>query len=34
MKEIIIVAALAKNRAMGLNNTLPWHLPKDFAHFK
>jgi dihydrofolate reductase len=34
MKEIIIVAALAKNRAMGLNNNLPWHLPKDFAHFK
>ena len=34
MKEIVIVAALGKNNAMGLNNTLPWHLPKDFAHFK
>lgn len=34
MKEIIIVAALAENRAMGRQNDLPWHLPKDFAHFK
>ena len=34
MKEIVIVAALGKNNSMGLNNTLPWHLPKDFAHFK
>jgi dihydrofolate reductase len=34
MKEIIIVAALAENHAMGRQNDLPWHLPKDFAHFK
>ncbi|MFM1808322.1 MAG: hypothetical protein RLZZ242_1047 [Bacteroidota bacterium] len=34
MKEIILVAALGKNRAMGRDNDLPWHLPKDFAHFK
>lgn len=34
MKDIIIVAALAENRAMGKQNDLPWHLPKDFAHFK
>lgn len=34
MKDIIIVAALAENGAMGNQNDLPWHLPKDFAHFK
>ena len=34
MKDIIIVAALAENGAMGKQNDLPWHLPKDFAHFK
>ena len=28
------IAALARNRAIGLRNTLPWHLPADFRHFK
>lgn len=28
------IAALAKNRVIGLRNTLPWHLPEDFKHFK
>ena len=28
------IAALAKNRVIGLRNTLPWHLPEDFRHFK
>jgi dihydrofolate reductase len=29
-----IVVAIAKNRAIGLNNQMPWHLPEDLQHFK
>ena len=25
---------MAANRVIGVNNTLPWHLPEDLAHFK
>lgn len=28
------IAAMAKNRVIGINNQLPWHLPADFAWFK
>lgn len=28
------IVAMAKNRAIGINNQLPWHLPADFAWFK
>jgi dihydrofolate reductase len=28
------IAAMAENRAIGLNNQLPWHLPEDFRFFK
>ncbi len=31
---IIIIAAIDKNRVIGKGNTIPWHLPADFAHFK
>jgi len=31
---IAIVAAMARNRIIGINNTLPWHLPADLQHFK
>lgn len=34
MKEIIIIAAAGKNNELGLEGSLPWHLPDDFAHFK
>lgn len=29
-----IIAAMDKNRLIGNNNQLPWHLPADFAYFK
>lgn len=32
--KIILVAAVAKNKAIGKNNDLLWHLPDDFKHFK
>ena len=31
---ISIIAAMDKNRLIGSNNGLPWHLPADFKHFK
>lgn len=33
MKKIII-AAMAKNRVIGKNGKMPWHLPADLAYFK
>ena len=33
MRLSLIVAA-AKNRVIGNNNQMPWHLPADFAYFK
>ena len=32
--NITLIAACARNRVIGKNNTLLWHLPKDFAWFK
>ncbi len=32
--DITLIAALAKNRVIGANNCLPWHLPADLQHFK
>ncbi|GHV94268.1 dihydrofolate reductase [Spirochaetia bacterium] len=34
MREIIIIAAMAQNRVIGKNNTLPWSLKEDMVHFK
>ncbi|MDE2440097.1 MAG: dihydrofolate reductase [Betaproteobacteria bacterium] len=34
MTEIVIIAAVAKNRVIGKNNTLIWNIPADMAHFK
>ena len=31
---ISLIAAMDKNRAIGIENRLPWHLPADLQHFK
>jgi len=34
MSCISLIAAIARNRVIGLNNTLPWHLPEDLKRFR
>lgn len=34
MKNISIIVAIAKNRAIGKNNKLLWHIPDDLKRFK
>jgi dihydrofolate reductase len=34
MKNLSIIVAIANHRVIGLNNTLPWHLPEDLKRFK
>jgi dihydrofolate reductase len=29
-----IIVAMAKNRTIGIDNTLPWRIPADLQHFK
>ncbi len=31
---ISLIAAVASNRVIGVRGALPWHLPRDLAHFK
>lgn len=31
---ISMIAAIGRNKVIGHKNTLPWHLPADFAHFR
>jgi dihydrofolate reductase len=31
---ISIIVAMASNRTIGINNTLPWRCPEDLKHFK
>jgi dihydrofolate reductase len=33
-KHLTIVVAIDAERGIGVNNTLPWRLPEDLAHFK
>ena len=32
--KIVLIAALAENRVVGIDNRLPWHLPEDLKYFK
>jgi dihydrofolate reductase len=32
--RISIIAAMARNHVIGIDNRLPWHLPEDLKHFK
>ena len=32
--SLSIITAMDENRLIGSNNSLPWHLPADFAYFK
>lgn len=32
--KIVLIAAFAQNRVVGINNSLPWHLPEDLKYFK
>lgn len=31
---ITIIAAMSKNRIIGKNNKLPWHIPEDLKYFR
>ena len=33
-KQITLIAAIANNRAIGLDGRMPWHLPAELQHFK
>ncbi len=32
--KISLIVAMARNRTIGVNNTLPWRIPEDLRHFK
>ena len=34
MSSLSIIVAMAKNRTIGINNTLPWRIPADLQYFK
>ncbi len=34
MTALSLIVAFAKNRVIGHNNTLPWHLPEDLKRFR
>ncbi|MDX1625242.1 MAG: dihydrofolate reductase [Wenzhouxiangellaceae bacterium] len=33
-REIVLVAAMGRNRVIGDDGGMPWHLPADLRHFK
>ncbi|MBC7697977.1 MAG: dihydrofolate reductase [Bacteroidia bacterium] len=34
MKNLSLIVAVAANQVIGINNTLPWHLPEDLKNFR
>lgn len=32
--KVSAIVAMAENRVIGINNTLPWHIPEDLKRFK
>jgi dihydrofolate reductase len=34
MTALVLIAALDRNRAIGRDNAMPWHLPNDLKRFK
>lgn len=32
--KLALIAAVADNNAIGINNKMPWHLPEDLRYFK
>ena len=32
--KLALIAAVARNRAMGIRGSLPWHIPEDLRRFK
>lgn len=34
MPKFILIAAVARNRVIGKDNQLPWHLPEDMQYFR
>jgi dihydrofolate reductase len=32
--QLYIIAAMSENHVIGLDNSLPWHLPDEWAHFR
>ncbi len=33
-KSLSLIVAMASNRTIGIDNTLPWRIPEDMRHFK
>lgn len=32
--QLIAIAAISTNRAIGRDGKIPWYIPEDFTHFK